>query len=108
MNTRRTPPRAAERLLAALLPDEIRESFLTDLADAFNSPANRRSAFWYWGQTARAIWPPTLITLHRHQQFDEGRMMPETASLLEIVLYDSRLALRGFRRRPFFTAMIVT
>lgn len=30
-----------------------------------------------------------------------------TAAPLEILVYDSRLALRGFRRRPFFTAMIV-
>ena len=102
------PPRIAERILSALLPHQIRDAMLADLADAYAEPSRMHRKRWYWAQVARAAWPPTLIALHRQQTFDEGRMMPESAPLAEIIMYDSRLALRGFRRRPFFTAMIVT
>ncbi|HXT15346.1 MAG TPA: ADOP family duplicated permease [Gemmatimonadaceae bacterium] len=103
------PPRAAELLLRILLPRTIREVLLADLAEAYARPGRRQRVAWYWGQAARACWPPTLLALYAQERSSEERMvMPEPTSILEILRYDGRLALRGFRRRPLFTAMIVT
>ena len=102
-----TPPRLAERVLRVVLPRTIRDALLADLAAAYAAPERRHRKTWYWGQVARACWPPTLIAMYVQQHSREIPMtIRGTASLVEIVLYDSRLAFRGFRRRPLFTAMI--
>jgi len=101
------PPRLAEWVLRIVLPCSIRDALLTDLAEVHAAATRQHRSAWYWGQVARACWPPTLIAMYLQQQSRETPMMMRgTASMFEIVLYDARLALRGFGRRPFFTAMI--
>lgn len=102
------PPWLAERLLAVVLPGMIREPLLADLADAYAQPGRRRPRLWYWGQVARACWPPTLIGLYLEHPDPERNPMPSIATAFDVLRYDSRLALRGFRHRPFWAAMIVT
>lgn len=105
---RTKPPWLAERFLSALLPRAVREPLLADLAEAFAQPNRRRPRLWYWSQVARACWPPTLIALYVEHPNPESRPMPTLATVFDVIRYDSRLALRGFRGRPFWATMIAT
>jgi predicted permease len=101
------PPRIAQSLLMSVLPRGVRAALVADLADAYRAPNRRHPRRWYWGQVARAVWPPTLAALYIQQQPAESNMTPHIGSPLDSLFYDTRFALRGFRRRPFFTAMVV-
>lgn len=112
-----SPPRFAERLLAFVLPESMRDPFLADLADVYarREPLGSRRR-WYWSQVARTCWPPNLVALHlQARDAARGRLgihteinaMPNLGALIESIVYDARLALRGFRRRPWWAAMIV-
>jgi putative ABC transport system permease protein len=94
------PPQLAERLLALLLDDDLREPFMGDLAESFAKLATEQgigaARRWYWREAMRAPIRP--------------RPWPSTSQPFNLstdVFADLRLALRGFARRPGFTAVFV-
>lgn len=107
MSAPHRPPVVARWILRAALPRSVRDELTDDLAHAYARPDRARRRLWYWTQVARACWPPTLVALHASHSDPEDVPMPSFSAQADAVRYDVRLALRGFRRRPFFTAMIV-
>ena len=101
-----SPPWIAERLLRLILPRAVRAPLLADIAEAYARPGRLHRRLWYWGQVARACWPPTLIALHLEHPDRERKNMPDPATLLDALRCDLRLALRGFRKRPLWATMI--
>jgi putative ABC transport system permease protein len=99
-------PRLAERILSVLLPTDDREAFLGDLAEEFARLESARglqaARRWYWRQVFTAplsLFVPRPRTAH-----------PPTIpnhSMLSSLAGDIRTAMRGFARRPGFTAVFV-
>jgi predicted permease len=106
------PPWLAERLLALLLPEPVRESILADLDDAFAHPARRRRRLWYWWQAIRTLSPSTLFALHRGERRVFQLAAPSRARLLAASLgADFRLASRRIAKHPsvaFTVAFLLT
>ncbi|HEX3865525.1 MAG TPA: hypothetical protein VHV78_02195, partial [Gemmatimonadaceae bacterium] len=90
-----------------ILPRAVRGPLLADLSDAFARPMRAHPRRWYWGQVARTCWPPTLVALHLQHRRTDRAAMPAPSATLDIARQDIRFALRGFRRRPFVTSIIV-
>jgi putative ABC transport system permease protein len=97
-----TPPRLAARLLNALLPrgvegDTIRGDLLEEYAArAHRSPSS--AAVWYWR---------TVFSVFLRYRQTPGRERQSARSSLETIVQDLRFALRGWRRAPGFTAVVL-
>jgi predicted permease len=99
MSRRRAPGRVLTWLAARLVAPHDREFLLADLDDeaARRRAAGRRVTGWYLAQLLHAA-------LTRR-----GRGAPAATlrTVARSVAFDARLALRGFRRQPGFTAVVV-
>ncbi len=97
-----TPPRLAQRLLELMLDAELCEPFLGDLTEEFARVAAREggtvASRWYWRQALRAPLRSGRRT---------GTQPPQRNHHMTSLAPDLRLALRGFARRPGFTAVFV-
>ncbi|MES2177522.1 MAG: ADOP family duplicated permease [Gemmatimonadota bacterium] len=100
------PPKLAERLLGWLLPRDLREPYLGDLAESFTARMAEKGArnawLWYWRETMNA---PVEITITRTR--DGVGDAPSGDAFMTSFLLDARIALRSFLRRPGFTAVVV-
>lgn len=101
------PPKLATRILELLLADDLREAFIGDLAEAYTrmEAARGRAAAnrWYWSQAARA---PLKRFVHPTPTTGRRTSTPRSSAMFSITS-DIRLALRGFARRPGFSAIFV-
>lgn len=90
----RTPPRIAERILAALLPRADRDEILGDLAETYDRRSTRSrlaAALWYWAQVV--VLPAWLIVgALLAVRFDAGEV---------------RRTVRGLAKTPAFTLVAV-
>jgi putative ABC transport system permease protein len=61
-----TPPKAAERIMAHILKDEVWQTPLGDFEEVYRSVAQERGAFraelWYWGQILNLV-PEKLLNI---------------------------------------------
>ena len=88
------PPRLAERLLGAILPDDDRDEILGDLAEAYMGRARRgrgTAVFWYWTQV---LMVPAWLGMSALRG-----LRPEPAEL--------KRTIRGLIRNPGFTLVAV-
>jgi putative ABC transport system permease protein len=96
------PPRLATRLLNALLPRGVEgDTIRGDLLEEYAARAHRSratAALWYW----RTV----LSVLLRYRHTSGGERQPARARV-ETVVQDLRFALRGWRRAPGFTAVVL-
>jgi putative ABC transport system permease protein len=119
MTARLRPPRLAEAILSVVLPRDVRDALLADLADAHAHPSRRHRDAWYWGQALRAWWPPTIIALHlqqRHRErfsgaapfhpFQEGSVNDVTLGAQAFV-QDLRFAVRSLRKQRGLTFIAI-
>ncbi|MFI5309648.1 MAG: ADOP family duplicated permease [Gemmatimonadales bacterium] len=95
------PPRAARRLLERFLPEEIREAFIGDLEETFATRSDARARRWYWLETLRAL----AVLARRSPSRMRTARTPTGDGPVTSILLDIRQALRGFARRPGFTAI---
>jgi predicted permease len=97
------PPRLAQWLATARLPDAQREFVLGDLDEEFQRAAaadgERAARRWYWHQAWRGAATGYAGT----------RQLPRVrrGALMSAVMQDVRYALRTFRRTPGSTAVVV-
>ncbi len=96
------PPRLATRLLDALLPrgvegDTIRGDLLEEHA-ARAARSRAGAAMWYWR---------TVFSVLLRYRRTPGRERQSARSRVETVVQDLRFALRGWRRAPGFTAVVL-
>ena len=112
-NSRREPPRMAERILLAILPAEDSAPVTRDLSELYQlrlrDSGSRRATAWYWWQIVSFAMrqlverlgrgtgnPRTLpITSHGHNSVSE--------ILVHSTLQDLRYSVRGLLRAPGFT-----
>jgi putative ABC transport system permease protein len=96
------PPRLATRLLNSLLPRGVEgDTIRGDLLEEYAARANRSpssAAMWYW----RTVF--SVLLRYRHTP---GRERHSARSRVETVVQDLRFALRGWRRAPGFTAVVL-
>ncbi len=109
---RGVPPRLATWLLARLLPEELREPFLGDLAEYYRTSRSGgrgrwHARFWYWRETVRA--PLTLAYVRRSHRRVPAATLPRSPgdSLMSLLLADLRYGLRRLRHAPAFTLVVV-
>ncbi|MEO8619468.1 MAG: ADOP family duplicated permease [bacterium] len=101
-----SPPMVAERILEWMLPGDMAEPYLGDLAESFaerwvvDGPAAARR--WYWKQ---ALHAPMRLTIRRGHRFRAERRSGDPVMIA--IGTEARHALRGFARRPAFTAIAV-
>jgi hypothetical protein len=108
------PPRPAERLLGFLLPADLRDEALEELADlhaARLATAGRAAADrWYWGQLPRfAVRIRLAVTMGGPLGPSPSRIPldPPGETTMHSVLTDLRHAARSLRHTPGFTAIAV-
>jgi putative ABC transport system permease protein len=108
------PPRAASRLLRALLPDELGEEALDDLADQYDLHSTRSGRAtadrWYWRQVPVFALRLRLATVLGGSLASPGprraAAYPEE-NAMHSTLTDLRYGARGIARSPGFTAIAV-
>ena len=94
------PPRLADRILARVLPLGKRgESIRGDLLEEYRQ---RPSSWWYWQQTFRLT---LRYAISKSPQ--EHLTYPRSNLMLFELANDVKTALRGFRRSPGTSALIV-
>jgi putative ABC transport system permease protein len=99
----RRPPRVAEWLLARSLPECDREAVLGDVSEEFVGRAGKSAPaarWWYWNQVRRSF----LINVRR--RFLESSE-PQPPLLLGGTVQDVRHAVRGLRKAPAFSLVVV-
>jgi predicted permease len=108
------PPAPAVRLLRALLPDELREDALDDLADQYDIhlTKNGRAAAdrWYWRQVpAFALRIRLAAALGGPLSAPGPRRAPDhpEENAMRNTLTDLRYGARAMARNPAFTAIAV-
>ena len=94
----------ARRLLAVLLPADVRATMLAELDDEYArtirpSRGAGGAARWYWMQVAGSILPALAMRRRRHG--GPGRWIVEAAQ-------DARVGVRLLGRQKLFTATVVT
>src|SRR3954469_1977179 len=93
--------RIARRLIAVLLPRDVRDAVLAELDAEYArvirpSRGSARAAAWYWRQVAGSIRP--ALAMHRRRQ---GRWLLDAVQ-------DLRFAVRLLSRQKAFSAAVVT
>lgn len=105
-------PRFTSWLLSRALSPTDRRYVLSDLAEEYaellRTKGRRAARRWYRSQVIRSLIP----SLRRRQTLlrngRSSRRQPQRgAKLLDSIRHDLRFALRGFRRSPGFTAVVV-
>ena len=98
MTVRTGPPRIAERLLGLLLPDDVREDALGDLADLHNersTAGGRASAdWWYWRQIPHFALRIRMATVVGGSLASPGPRLPDAPpgdTTMQQLLSDLRL-----------------
>ncbi|NIP61199.1 MAG: hypothetical protein GWM92_22190, partial [Gemmatimonadetes bacterium] len=96
------PPRWAERLVALLAPERVREELLGDLREGYARRADdpRRARAWYGGQLLRTVVPALRMRLRSDfvPSDDSGHTM-------ESLIHDLRYGLRSLWRSPTFATV---
>jgi predicted permease len=112
-----TPPAFALLLLRLVLPRRHREFVIGDLIEEFEQRVERASAeesdarWWFWSQTCGSL---AALMFRRHSPRGIGPAHLKRESLLvrrssvDILRQNLSYALRGMRRSPGFTAMVVS
>ncbi|HSR50697.1 MAG TPA: ADOP family duplicated permease [Acidobacteriota bacterium] len=107
------PPRLAEALLRWVLPSRLAEQMLGDLEEEYRRrvPAGR-ARLWYWSQAVRSIIPAVGMKRAEHNNTRkakamESRTMGRTVDRAAAVQEGMGFALRGIRRAPGFTLLVV-
>jgi putative ABC transport system permease protein len=107
------PPRLAERLLGLLLPADVRDDALDDLADLHRereAALGRGSAhLWYWSQLPRFAFRIRMAVAIGGPLSAGPRLAPDPPEdrAMNLFLSDLRHAARSLRRAPGFTAIAV-
>jgi predicted permease len=105
------PPRAAERVLEALVDGRDREYVLGDLAEQYGRVAERRgersARWWYWRQVVGAVLPSVRRRLLRVEsnsmQTSRGGGSVRVLGQLDALRLEVRLAVRHLVKTPGFT-----
>lgn len=101
----------ARRLLAALLPQDVRAAMLADLDAEYRAAVRPsrgalRAAAWYWGQVAGSIRP--AMAMHRRRRAHSRVPRPTLAvRWIADAAQDTRFGLRLLTRHKAFTAAAV-
>lgn len=101
------PPAWAERLLAAALPEEWRESVLGDLNEELAARVGRsprRARLWYAVEALRLTARFAVRSRGKERRAGGGRGEKD---MVDRALGDARLALRGMRKRPGYAFLAV-
>lgn len=90
-----TPPRMAQRIIAVLMPEELRAAVLGDLEEEFvrrHAASSRQAAAWYWRQTLASIPAITVQHLRTHGASMLMWMVFAAAAMTGVSLWDSWVA----------------
>jgi hypothetical protein len=108
------PPQLAERLLGFLLPPELRDEALDDLAELHRERTltlgRGRANRWYWGQLPRfALRIRMAVAIGGPLDPPGPRVLPDPPGdkAMSLFLSDLRHSARALRRTPGFTAIAV-
>ena len=108
------PPRLAERLLGLLLPADVRDEALDDLADLHRerlaSLGRGHANRWYWSQLPRfALRIRMAVAIGGPLDSPGPRTLPDPPGdkAMNLLLSDLRHGARALRRTPGFTLIAV-
>jgi putative ABC transport system permease protein len=108
------PPRLAVRLLGLLLPSDVRDDALDDLADLHrerSATLGRGNAnLWYWSQLPRFGLRIRMAVAMGGSLASPGPRLPvdpQGDRAMNLLMSDLRHAARSLRRTPGFTAIAV-
>lgn len=99
------PPALARWLVAVSAPGDGRDAQLGDLQEELEerADAGRAARAWYWRQALRSVVPNLA---HRIRRAQRRRTLNRGDGTMETLLQDLRLAVRGVRRNPGFSAVV--
>jgi putative ABC transport system permease protein len=103
---KKSPPALAARLLAALLPSDVRDEAVDELSDLYVARAERRghwnAAGWYWRQVPGFVWRIRAARWRSAPGAERRR-----GGIMRARWVDLRYGVRTLRRSPGFSALAI-
>ena len=105
------PPLLPRWLLRVVVPRRDREFVLQDLDDEFaamlaEGQTARRARRWYWAQVLTSLGPSVARRWTRDER--SATAAPSLRVWFDSLLQDVRFGVRSLRRRPLFTAVVLS
>jgi putative ABC transport system permease protein len=100
------PPVIATRLFSLLLPSELREEALDEMADLYAARLARRgrarAVLWYWRQVPGFVWRSRMAEFGASREAGKRR-----SGMLSARWADIRYGVRTLSRSPAFSALAI-